>query len=146
MPEIAALLAGGALAGRTLPRTETEVRVAIRQFVTATNDGRVIGCAALEPVAAGVGEIRSVAVDPDSAGMGIGRAIIDALLRRAESLEIERVMLLTREPAFFSKLGFQPCRPTGLPRPWVVATIGPEGRTLDGRTVMTRSVRTAATE
>jgi amino-acid N-acetyltransferase len=41
-------------------------------------------------------------------GTGIGRAILDALIERAKSLNIKRVFCLTFEVDFFSKVGFEP--------------------------------------
>ena len=51
-------------------------------------------------------EIRSVGINPEQQGAGQGRALIDHMLLRAQELELERVIVLTRVPDFFAKHGF----------------------------------------
>ncbi len=53
-----------------------------------------------------VAEIRSLGVDVDQHGNGQGRALVQYMLQRAKDLELKRVIVLTRVPLFFERLGF----------------------------------------
>jgi amino-acid N-acetyltransferase len=53
-------------------------------------------------------EVRTVAVDPRSRGLGIGHAIVEKLLATASWLGVRRVFCLTFETAFFERHGFHP--------------------------------------
>jgi len=52
-------------------------------------------------------EIRSLAVDPDFKGRGIGRRLVEEALRRIRILKPAQVIALTFAPEFFLKLGFK---------------------------------------
>lgn len=92
--------------GETLPRTRYSIVHDIQDFVVAEVDGEVIGCACLYIYQTGLAEIRSVGVLPDAQGHGQGKAMIQFLLEQARHIELERVIVLTRAPFFFEKLGF----------------------------------------
>jgi ribosomal protein S18 acetylase RimI-like enzyme len=49
-------------------------------------DGRVIGCVALEPTGDGVFELSKMAVAPDERGRGTGRRLMNAAIERARAL------------------------------------------------------------
>lgn len=92
--------------GETLPRSKYDIIHDIQNFVVAEVDGKVVGCACLYIYQTGLAEIRSVGVMPDSQGHGQGKAMIQFLLEQARHIELQRVIVLTRAPAFFAKLGF----------------------------------------
>lgn len=92
--------------GENLPRSRYSIVHDIQDFVVAELDGKVIGCACLYIYQTGLAEIRSVGVMPDSQGHGQGRAMIQYLLEQASHIELARVIVMTRVPDFFSKLGF----------------------------------------
>jgi amino-acid N-acetyltransferase len=74
--------------------------------LVARADGRLVGCAALEVYPDGV-LLRSVAVDRHARGLGIGRALTNAALTLARSLDVPSVYLLTTTAEhYFPKLGF----------------------------------------
>lgn len=74
----------------------------------ARDDGRVVGCAALE-VYEGGALLRSVAVAPAVQGRGIGRRLTEAAITLAESLGVSAVYLLTTSAErYFPKLAFVP--------------------------------------
>lgn len=82
---------------------------AIQEFWVAEDPeiaGRVVGCGALHVLWADLGEIRTVAVDPQLTGHGVGHAIVNRLLEVARELELERLFVLTFETEFFGKHGF----------------------------------------
>jgi amino-acid N-acetyltransferase len=74
----------------------------------ASADGRLAGCGALHVMWEDLAEIRTVAVRDDCRGLGIGHAIVDALLRRARAVGVNRVFCLTFAVDFFGRHGFQP--------------------------------------
>ena len=67
----------------------------------------VLGCAALELVWRDLAEIKSLAVDEQQRGRGIGRQLVAATIAEARRLGLTRVFALTREQAFFEKLAFR---------------------------------------
>lgn len=94
-----------------LPRTAEELQQNYRNFTVACNeaDGRLLGIAALRPFGDGFYEVRSLAVDCEFQGRGLGGALVKALLERARNLQppASCVFALTKRPHFFQWLGFQ---------------------------------------
>lgn len=78
----------------------------IQEFYVAERAGRVIGCGALHVMWEDLAEVRTLAVEPEERGLGIGYQLLDQLLSRARELEIHRVFCLTFEVDFFSACGF----------------------------------------
>ena len=91
---------------RMLERTVSFLEGALDDFLVAEADGRFLGCGALAPLTADLAELRSLAVAPDAAGTGVGRAIVAACVDRARALGLRRVFALTLVPEFFVKCGF----------------------------------------
>ncbi|PPK93475.1 amino-acid N-acetyltransferase [Kineococcus xinjiangensis] len=79
---------------------------AVQEFVVAEIDGRVVGCGALHVLWEDLGEVRTLAVSPDVRGRGVGHAVLNALLERADDLGLDRLFCLTFETAFFAAHGF----------------------------------------
>jgi argininosuccinate lyase/amino-acid N-acetyltransferase len=115
LPGIRRLVDLWANAGENLPRTDEEILTSIRDFAVATSDGRVVGCGALWLYTPTLAEIRSVGVDPDLHGGGLGSRIVEHLAEIATRLRVERVFVLTRAPRFFERLGFRQTSVNGLP-------------------------------
>jgi len=103
---ITAIVAHWSEVGETLPRSRFDVLNSILDFSVAMHEDDVVGCASLYIYGTGLAEIRSVGINEGRQGHGQGRALIDHMLQRASDLELERVIVLTRVPEFFSKLGF----------------------------------------
>ena len=81
----------------------------VQEFLVAVSpDGDVVGCGALHVMWRDLGEVRTLAVREDWVRGGVGRALVAALLDRAEELGLERVFCLTFEVDFFARLGFAP--------------------------------------
>ena len=79
----------------------------VQEFWVAELDGAVVGCGALHVLWADLGEVRTVAVDPQVRGSGVGHAIVDRLLPVARELQLQRLFVLTFETAFFERHGFR---------------------------------------
>ena len=81
----------------------------VQEFVVAEHrDGRILAAGALHVMWGDLAEVRSLVVDGAARGMGLGKAIVEALIERAYTLGIRRVFCLTFEVDFFSKCGFEP--------------------------------------
>jgi amino-acid N-acetyltransferase len=104
---ILALINGYAAKGIMLPRTELEVSEDIRDFSVIVTDGRLMGCGALHFYTPSTAEIRSLAVAEDAKTHGIGRRLIEALVREASNFSLDAVFAFTYVADFFRKMGFQ---------------------------------------
>jgi amino-acid N-acetyltransferase len=81
----------------------------VQEFWVADDAERgVVGCGALHVMWKDLAEVRSVAVDPDCGGRGIGHRIVSRLLDTARELGVGRVFCLTFQVGFFVRHGFQP--------------------------------------
>ncbi len=78
----------------------------VQEFFVADLDGRVVGCGALHVLWEDLAEVRTVAVDPELRGVGIGHRVLEGLLEQARAVGVERVFCLTFETAFFGRHGF----------------------------------------
>ena len=103
---IHSLVAQYAAQGLLLPRDATEIRANIGHFIVQEENRRVIGCLSLENYGADLAEIRSVAVDAENRGQGLGARLIAFALDDAKSRGIARVFAVTHAPQFFERQGF----------------------------------------
>jgi amino-acid N-acetyltransferase len=95
--------------GRLLDKATVTLYEAIQEFLVAEQgpDARAVGCGALHVMWEDLAEIRTIAVDEELQGEGIGHAIVEALLARARGLGVRRVFVLTFAVKFFGRLGFE---------------------------------------
>ena len=91
---------------RMLERSRDFLLERLRDFLVAEDERGFLGCCALAVLTPDLAEIRSLAVQPESAGRGIGRALVLACVAEARRLGLRRVFALTLVPDFFSKSGF----------------------------------------
>jgi amino-acid N-acetyltransferase len=106
VPTLLALINGYAARGLLLPRTGASLRQRLADFTVAEQGGRLVGCGALSELGPGLGEVRSLAVAEDAAGLGIGHAVVEHLMSQAAARGFREVIALTRRRSFFEKLGF----------------------------------------
>jgi len=92
--------------GRLLAKAPVTLYEDVQEFLVAEIDGDVVGCGALHVMWEDLGEIRTLAVDPDHARQGLGGRILDALIARARTLGLARLFCLTFEVDFFRSRGF----------------------------------------
>jgi amino-acid N-acetyltransferase len=78
----------------------------IQEFYVAEVDGVVVGCGALHVLWEDLAEVRTLAVDKQYRGRGIGDLLLRRLLQQARHLGVARVFCLTFEVEFFSRHGF----------------------------------------
>ncbi|WDD99705.1 argininosuccinate lyase [Thalassomonas actiniarum] len=98
-----------------LPRAEDELIKSIRDFAVIEVNGQVCGCAALYIYSTGLAEVRSLGVSINYQGKGYGKALVEHLLERAKTLALSKLLVLTRKPEFFARLGFEPGNKEHLP-------------------------------
>ncbi len=101
--------------GENLPRPRNELVRDIGSFAVVEHHGEVTGCASLYVYDSGLAEVRSLGVEAGWQHQGQGRAIIQHMLRKAQSMAIEKVIVLTRVPEFFMRQGFIPTSKSLLP-------------------------------
>lgn len=82
----------------------------VTEFWVAEVDGVVQGCGALHVLWEDLGEIRTVATNPELRGRGIGRAVCEHILGKARDIGVTRMFVLTFEVSFFAGLGFEPIK------------------------------------
>ena len=104
--EIHDLLQRYAKLGRLLPRSTEEIVERLSSFLVSEQNSTLSGCVSLEVFTPELGEVRSLAVNPDFARLGHGRALVEHLEVEARRLGLQRLMALTYVPDFFDKLGF----------------------------------------
>ena len=106
VPAIYGLIAHYSRAGLLLSRSEEEIRRNIGHFLVLLDSDRFVGCLSLEKYSAELAEIRSVAVDPEVRGCGIGAKLLAFALQEARKRGIGRVFAVTHTPEFFERQGF----------------------------------------
>jgi argininosuccinate lyase/amino-acid N-acetyltransferase len=116
VPAVAGLMSEYVIQGVLLPRPMGELYQSVREFHVAVRDGAIVACAALRLLWDDVGEVRSLAVRPDQHGLGLGAALVEAVLADARALALPRVIALTREVGFFERCGFRVVSRDTLPR------------------------------
>jgi N-acetylglutamate synthase-like GNAT family acetyltransferase len=105
-PAIHSLVAHYAARGFLLPREAEEIRANIGHFIVQDDGRRVVSCLSLESYGGDLAEIRSIAVDPENRGQGLGARLIASALDEARRLGIARVFAVTHAPKFFERHGF----------------------------------------
>lgn len=103
---IHALIASYAAQGILLPRAEENVREHITKFFVLEEKRQVAGCVSLENYGPDLAEIRSLAVNQEIRGRGLGGLLVEFVLAEARRKKIARVFAVTHAPAFFLQHGF----------------------------------------
>ena len=107
VPRIGEIVNDHAELGRMLFKSYAQLYEALRDFAVYEIDGEVVGCVALAIIWADMTEIRSLAVDDEFQGRGLGRRLVEWCVEEARRLQIRRIMSLTYEQLFFEKMGFE---------------------------------------
>lgn len=112
---INALIASHAEVERMLFRCVADIYEYLQTFQVAEIDGKVVGCCALQVVWSDLGEIKSLAVDTDYFGKGVGKDLVKSSVAKGLELGLKKVFTLTLEPVFFEKAGFEVVEKDSLP-------------------------------
>jgi amino-acid N-acetyltransferase len=101
--------------GLMIARSLNELYENIRDFWVCESKGRVLGCSAVHISWESLVEIKSVAVDKDFSGKGVGTKLLKACLAEAGQLGAKKVFVLTYIPEFFRRFGFRKIAHASLP-------------------------------
>jgi N-acetylglutamate synthase-like GNAT family acetyltransferase len=100
--------------GHLLPREQVEILVHVDRFVVVVHDDEVVAFAELAPLSRSVAEVRSMVVSRQARSLGVGRRIVDELIRRAAAAGFDKLCAFTHSPGYFVHLGF-----SIVPHAWV---------------------------
>ena len=106
VPSILALVNEHVRRGDLLPRTAESIHNTIGNWLVGEQDGSIVACVSLLYYTAVLAEVRSLAVSDSVKGQGWGRAIVAAIIAKAEQEEVPTLFALTRVVNFFKKAGF----------------------------------------
>jgi amino-acid N-acetyltransferase len=107
VPRIQEIINSHAELGKMLFKSYGQLYEDLRDFGVYEKEGRLLGCVALTIIWADLAEVRSLAVEEQARGRGIGRQLVEWSIAEARRLGIARLMALTYEQEFFGKLGFR---------------------------------------
>ena len=108
IPEIHTLLEHYADQGIILRRSREDILKNLGSFFVAADDGHIRGCSAIRDFGNDLLEVRSLVVDPEFQGRGLGRAIVGAIVDELGKTRSKwRLFTLTGRPEFFAKQGFR---------------------------------------
>ena len=101
-----ALITANLEEGHLLPRSIEEITSHAGRFTIAMRGRKLVGCAELAPLSAQVAEVRSLAVDQNERGNGVGTLLVDDLRQRAHNDGFDKLSAFTHAPGYFSQMGF----------------------------------------
>ncbi len=93
--------------GIILPRSDDEIATNIRSYTIAQENKKIIGFTALHIHTKTLAEIRSLIVDENFRGLGIGKSLVLMAIQEAKELGVQEILSLTYNRDFFEKLGFE---------------------------------------
>ncbi|AHN22304.1 N-acetyltransferase [Lysinibacillus sphaericus] len=98
-----------------LPRSLLSIYQQLQCLYVVKDNAKVVGVAGLHVLGQDLAEVRSLVVDPDYQQKGIGRMLVEHIIQESPKLGVERLISLTYQVKFFSKLGFQIVKRDDLP-------------------------------
>jgi N-acetylglutamate synthase-like GNAT family acetyltransferase len=94
--------------GTLLPRAPDFIMERTLDFLVATVRGKVVGCVHLEEYSPSMAELRSLVVDPEYQGHGIGVALVSAVEELATRRDYPTIFAVSNNDAFFLARGYEP--------------------------------------
>ncbi|MFT4630866.1 MAG: amino-acid N-acetyltransferase [Arenicella sp.] len=107
IPAIQKLLLHYSGMGELLPRSRRDIVNNLTHFRVIKENELIIACGSLEHFTDELAEVRSLMVDQNQKGAGLGRIIVQDIIETAKLRNVSRLMALTYVPEFFHKLGFR---------------------------------------
>ena len=100
-----------------LPRSKYKIASRLQGFVVVEDEQQeLIGCGVLVILWEDLAEIQSLVVAAHKQGLGYGSKIVATLIAQAAALAIPKVLALTYQVEFFSRLGFTLIDKDAIPR------------------------------
>ncbi|HEY8666166.1 MAG TPA: N-acetyltransferase [Tepidisphaeraceae bacterium] len=118
VPRMQEVINSHAELGKMLFKSYSQLFEDLRDFAVYELDGSeglVVGCCAVTIIWSDLAEVRSLAVDQEFRGRGIGRKLTEWAIEECRRLGIRKLMSLTYEEKFFAKLGFEVVSKESLP-------------------------------
>lgn len=97
---------------RLLSKETVTLYESVQEFTVALSGEKVVGCGALHILWEDLAEVRTLAVDENLRGKGVGHAIMEHIIERAREVGVSRIFCLTFETQFFGRHGFLPIEGT----------------------------------
>jgi N-acetylglutamate synthase-like GNAT family acetyltransferase len=139
-PRIAHLVNTWADQSVMLHVSHEDVLQRLGEFVVAFDEldeaAGILACGALSVFSPTLAEIRSIAVAPACQGHGVGSMVVRFLMENAAALEIDRLILLTKKPGFFARLGFYEIPERMMPEQFKHEAILGKNRTTTNKSIM----------
>ena len=104
---IRALVDSYAAPGQMLAKETVTLYESVQEFIVAEEDGIIIGCGALHILWEDLAEVRTVAVKKDLHRQGVGHKILEAIIKRAGEVGVNKIFCLTFQTEFFGSHGFE---------------------------------------
>jgi amino-acid N-acetyltransferase len=102
--------------GVILYRNDDEVATNIRSYTVAHSKDELLGYGALHIHTKELAEVRSLVVQKEQRGNGIGAKLVKKLLQEAHTLKLKQVFALTYTKRFFERLEFKEIPKESLPQ------------------------------
>lgn len=93
--------------GIILHRSSDEIATNIRSYMLVKDEDRLVGFGALHFHSEELAEVRSLVIDKNIRGKGLGLGLVKNLLEEASEYQIRQVFTLTYQKRFFEKIGFK---------------------------------------
>lgn len=106
IPEMQRLVKPEIESGIILDRSDSEIANAIRSYFVAKDGQKIVGFCSLHIHTITLAEIRSLVVDSNYRGNGIGKKLVQEAIKEAIFYGLEEILVLTYQKEFFEKLGF----------------------------------------
>lgn len=106
-PAISALIDQYVPSGMLLPRAPEYVSERTLDFLVARSGPKLIGCVHLEEYSPSLAEVRSLVVDPEWQGRGVGAALMRGIERLALTRDYSTVFAVSNNEAFFRSQGYE---------------------------------------
>ncbi|MDX8397103.1 MAG: N-acetyltransferase [Mariprofundaceae bacterium] len=104
-----------------LQRSKDDLFQHLQEFVIAEYEGHLVGTAALHIYGVNIAEIRSLVVNDNCQGKGVGQALVQACETMASQLHVAQVFALTYVDHFFVNMGYATVSKESLPyKIWTV--------------------------
>ena len=104
---IRSLVDSYAAPGQMLAKETVTLYESVQEFIVAEQDGVIVGCGALHILWEDLAEVRTVAVNKDLHRKGVGHKILEAIIKRAGEVGVNKIFCLTFQTEFFGAHGFE---------------------------------------